>query len=189
MLGNFSWFLSFADFFQNKPFQKILSGIRVPPVCLTVWIQIRPDVLSGLIWVQTVFKCYQQTTLACKVFTVKLMHPSSVAQPPTCSIGLSRKQRSFISSSFGVRVTKWSNNIDSPLNHDARANPALHLAPGGLGQGGGGTLIFSLRSLRPSIYRSPPKNIRNFKHPQKYMKFWQLKKIYPILYLDLQKRP
>ena len=27
-----------------------------------VWVQIKPDVLSGLIWVQTVYKGYQQTT-------------------------------------------------------------------------------------------------------------------------------
>ena len=54
-------FLSSADFFQNRPFRKILSGI--PAECQTVWIQIRPDITSGLIWVQTVCKGYQQTTL------------------------------------------------------------------------------------------------------------------------------
>ena len=32
----------------------------------TVWIKIRPDIVSGLIWVQTVCKCYQQTTLVRK---------------------------------------------------------------------------------------------------------------------------
>ena len=31
-------------------------------MCQTVWIQIRTDILSVLIWVQTVCKCYQQTT-------------------------------------------------------------------------------------------------------------------------------
>ena len=30
--------------------------------CQTVWIQIRPDILSGLVWVQTVCKGYQQMT-------------------------------------------------------------------------------------------------------------------------------
>ena len=30
--------------------------------CQTVWILIRPDILSGLIWVQTICKDYQQTT-------------------------------------------------------------------------------------------------------------------------------
>ena len=46
--------LSSADFFQNKLFRKILSGI--PSECETAWIQIRPDTLSGLIWVQTVLQ-------------------------------------------------------------------------------------------------------------------------------------
>ena len=44
------------------------------------------------------------------------------------------------------------------------------------GGGGGGTLIFVfIRRLRPSIYRSPPppppQKKRNFKNPQKYLKF------------------
>ena len=54
-------FLSSADFFQNQLFRKILSGL--PLQCQTVWIQIKPDALSGLIWVETVNKGYQQTTL------------------------------------------------------------------------------------------------------------------------------
>ena len=54
MLGNFACFLSSADFFQNHFFRKTLSGI--PSECQTVWIQTRPDILSGLIWVQTVCK-------------------------------------------------------------------------------------------------------------------------------------
>ena len=58
-------FLSSADFFQNKIFPKILSGI--PSECQTDWIQIRPDILSGLIRVQTVCKNYQQTTLVGRV--------------------------------------------------------------------------------------------------------------------------
>ena len=49
-----SCFLLSADFFQNQLFRKILS--RVPSECRTVWIQIRPDTTSGLIWVQTVCK-------------------------------------------------------------------------------------------------------------------------------------
>ena len=39
---------------------EILSGI--PSECQTFWIKIRPDVLLGLIWVQTVCKCYQHST-------------------------------------------------------------------------------------------------------------------------------
>ena len=49
----FFQFLSSADFFQ-----KVLSG--TPPECQTVWIQIRSDILSGLVWVQTVCKGYQR---------------------------------------------------------------------------------------------------------------------------------
>ena len=49
-------------FFQKKS----LSGISVE--CQTVWIQIMPDVLSSLIWVQIVCKHYQQTTLVSNEF-------------------------------------------------------------------------------------------------------------------------
>ena len=55
-----AFLLSAVFFFQNKLFRKILSGI--PSECQTVWIQIRPNILSGLIWVQTVCKDYQQMT-------------------------------------------------------------------------------------------------------------------------------
>ena len=57
--GYFSCFLSSADFFQNL-FLNFFSGI--PPECQMVWIKIRPDILLGLIWVQTLCKGYQQTT-------------------------------------------------------------------------------------------------------------------------------
>ena len=55
-------FLSSADFFQNQLFQKIISGM--PSECQTLWILIRPDILSGLIWVRTVSKGYQQTRVS-----------------------------------------------------------------------------------------------------------------------------
>ena len=57
-------FLSSADFFKNQLFQKILSGTSSE--YQTVWIQIGPDILSGLILFQTVCKSYQQTTLVGK---------------------------------------------------------------------------------------------------------------------------
>ena len=41
-------------------FGRILSGI--PSECQTVEFQISPDILSSLVWVQTVCKGYQQTT-------------------------------------------------------------------------------------------------------------------------------
>ena len=58
--------LSSAVFFQNCLFQEIFS--RTLLECQSVWIQIRTDVLSVLIWVQTICKGYQQTTkvAACK---------------------------------------------------------------------------------------------------------------------------
>ena len=61
MRSNFScYLLPYSDFFQNYFFQKILSG--TPSECQAVWIQIRIDVLSVLIWVQTVCNSYKQTT-------------------------------------------------------------------------------------------------------------------------------
>ena len=39
-----------------------ILDFSIPSGCQTVCIQIRPDILSGLIWVQTVCKGYQQTT-------------------------------------------------------------------------------------------------------------------------------
>ena len=53
-------FLSYMDFFLNLLFQKTLIGI--PSEYQTVWLQIRPYILSGLIWIQTTCKGYQQMT-------------------------------------------------------------------------------------------------------------------------------
>ena len=54
MLGNFSFLCCRLLIFSN--FSEKLSE------CQTVWIQIRTDILSVLIWVQTVCKDNQQTT-------------------------------------------------------------------------------------------------------------------------------
>ena len=55
MLGNFScFFVVDANFFQNQLFRKIFS--EIPSECQIVWIQLRLDILSGLIWVQTACK-------------------------------------------------------------------------------------------------------------------------------------
>ena len=59
----FHAFLSSADFFFKINFSKI------PSECQTVWFQISPNILSGLIWVQTVCKGYQQTILVGKELT------------------------------------------------------------------------------------------------------------------------
>ena len=60
-LGNFFRFLfRLLIFFKINFFRKSFKNmIRVS----TVWIQIRPDILSGLTWIQTVCNNYQQTTL------------------------------------------------------------------------------------------------------------------------------
>ena len=50
--------------FQNQLFRKFIS--RIPSECRTVWILIRPDVLSGLIWIQIVGKSYLQMTIGDK---------------------------------------------------------------------------------------------------------------------------
>ena len=64
---NYSCFLSSTDFFQIQLLRKIVSGMLSE--CQTVWIKIRPDILLGLILVQTVCKGYQQTTLVGKEFS------------------------------------------------------------------------------------------------------------------------
>ena len=45
LLGNFAYFLSYADFFQNQFFLFFFSGIQSE--CQTVLIQIRPDVCQA----------------------------------------------------------------------------------------------------------------------------------------------
>ena len=64
--GNFSCFFVVCRFFFKNQlfFEKILS--EIPSECQTDWIQIRPDQMSGLIWIQSVCKSYQQTTLGDK---------------------------------------------------------------------------------------------------------------------------
>ena len=53
--------LSSADFFSKLTFQKKKISETLAEH-QTVWIQVRTDVLSVLIWVQTVCNAYQQTT-------------------------------------------------------------------------------------------------------------------------------
>ena len=67
MLGNFSCFCCcLLNFFQNWHFPKILS--ETLSECQMVWLQIRTEALSALIWIQTFCKDYQQMT---KVATSK----------------------------------------------------------------------------------------------------------------------
>ena len=72
-LGNFPCIFVVCWFFQINFFENFLLGI--PSECHTVWFQIISDVLSGLIWVQTVCKCYQQTTLVGKELKSEVSSP------------------------------------------------------------------------------------------------------------------
>ena len=62
MLGNFQASVVVCYFFFSKSTFSEISFRNTFRVS-TVWIQIKPDVLSGLIWTQTICKFYQQTTL------------------------------------------------------------------------------------------------------------------------------
>ena len=74
-LENFSCFLLSADFLSKSTcLRKILSGLSSE--CQTDWIQIRPDVSSGLIWVQSVCKGYEQTALV--MIYIKQPFPSKM---------------------------------------------------------------------------------------------------------------
>ena len=60
-------------FFKINFFQKILSVTLSE--CQTIWIQIRTDILSVLIWVQTVCKGYQpMTKVPASKERVKILH-------------------------------------------------------------------------------------------------------------------
>ena len=60
ILDNFACFFVLCRFFTKSTFSKNFIQEYLQE-CQTVWIQIRPDILSGLIWVQTVCKGYLQT--------------------------------------------------------------------------------------------------------------------------------
>ena len=54
---------------------------------------------------------------------------------------------------------------------------------------GGTQIFFRIRRLGPSIYRSPQKNIRNFKHPKKNFEILATQKISQFCTLTLKKDP
>ena len=59
LFGVFCLFFLSKLFFWENSFRNTIK-------CQTVWIQIRPDVWSIMIWVQAVCKVYQQKTLVGK---------------------------------------------------------------------------------------------------------------------------
>ena len=76
-LPPWNFFMLFcADFFSKSTFQKIILGI--PSECQTDWIHIRPNILSGLVWVQTVWKGYQQMKLESKELSSFFTHPQVI---------------------------------------------------------------------------------------------------------------
>ena len=81
-------------FSKSSFLKKNLSGM--PSECQTVWIQVRPDVLSGLIWIQTVCIGYQQMTLVGKVLT----HGPEVIKLFSCSTQLSTEFQLLIKTYF-----------------------------------------------------------------------------------------
>ena len=60
-------FCGLPIFFKVNILERILLGIQ--SICQNSFDPIRPDILSGLIWVQTACKGYQQTALVGKVLT------------------------------------------------------------------------------------------------------------------------
>ena len=75
------FFCCLLRFFSKSTFLK--NSCKIPSECQTVWVQIRPDVLSGLIWVQIVFKWYQQMALVDKKL-ISTHHSVSVGLDTFC---------------------------------------------------------------------------------------------------------
>ena len=62
-------------YFRNNTFFCKNIILEITPECQTAWIQIRPNILFGLIWVQTVCKDHQQTAkFAASRQRVKTVH-------------------------------------------------------------------------------------------------------------------
>ena len=126
-------FLSSADFFQNQLFRKILSGI--PSECQTVWIQIRPDILSDLIWVQTVCKVYQQTAPVDKARVNSYLYKFlPVSFQPTLMFAGEATHPSFYSTTHGALLTGYREAqrvLDSLDDASKRHREAQRICKGG----------------------------------------------------------
>ena len=111
--SNFSrFFLSSADFFQSQLFQKILA--EIPSECQTVLIQIRPDILSGLIWVNTVCKEYQQGKLGDKELKSVFLHMILWAGPSKAQSNIVFVPPNFAVTCCTIRNILQSNLVRSP---------------------------------------------------------------------------
>ena len=58
----YCFFFILSHFYHCAIFYSGCWIFSMPYGCQTVWIQIRPNILLGLIWIQTVCKGYKQTT-------------------------------------------------------------------------------------------------------------------------------
>ena len=71
---NYLCWVTFNDFLLIYFFSKLTFYFSVPLIiieCQMVWFQIRADVFSVLIWVQTFCKCYQRMTkIAASMVTI-----------------------------------------------------------------------------------------------------------------------
>ena len=56
------WILVVENLLFKKTKQKNPQQLENYIRCQTVWIQVRPDIMSGLIWVQAVFEGYHEMT-------------------------------------------------------------------------------------------------------------------------------
>ena len=62
-----------TNLFNNNKNQEYLKSVKV-------WTQIRPDILSGLIWVQTLCLSYQHTSVANKKLKLTVYYDMYTAQ-------------------------------------------------------------------------------------------------------------
>ena len=66
--------------------------------CQTVWIQIRPRVVWGLIWVQIVYKDYQQTSLV-------HLHLHGYTPPSVKGLSVCLKSEPYYSSTIFLQIS------------------------------------------------------------------------------------
>ena len=69
--SNIQWVLCVLGNVSTKLIKFKKNTLAISTECQTVWIQIRPNTLSGLIWAQTVCKGYQLTALRRKEVRVR----------------------------------------------------------------------------------------------------------------------